>query len=82
MSENEEEKVVSIPFVAHEASMNRMERTNNRLFKIVLCELLAIVLMFSGIMFYFYMPTEVIEDTNTQEVDDITDSEVNQTIGE
>ena len=76
-----EEKVVSIPFVAHEASMNRMERTNNRLFKIALCELLIIILMFSGIMFYFYMPNEI-EETAEQNVTDINDSEVNQNMGD
>ena len=76
-----EEKVVSIPFVAHEASMNRMERTNNRLFKIALCELLIIILMFSGIMFYFYMPNKI-EETAEQNVTDINDSEVNQNMGD
>jgi len=76
-----EEKVVSIPFVAHEASMNRMERTNNRLFKIALCELLVIILMFSGIMIYFYMPNEI-EETAEQNVADTDNSEINQSIGD
>lgn len=70
MKENE---VVMIPFVAHESAMNRMERANRRLWIIIL-------VMFIGIMIYFFLPTEVIEES--QNVQDITDSEVHQSIGE
>ena len=79
--EEKDEKIVSIPFVAHEASMNRMERANKRISIIAICELLVILIMFISIMIYFYMPTEV-EETSEQNVKDITDSEVNQTMGE
>lgn len=75
------ENIVQIPFVAHESAMNRMERTNKRLMILAIVELGIILAMFISIMFYFYLPDEVIED-NTQEVSDITDSEVNQTIGD
>lgn len=74
------EEVLQIPFVAHESAMNRMERTNKRLVILNIIELVVILLMFASIMVYFYLPTEVIEDTQT--VSDIQDSEVNQTIGE
>ena len=77
------EKIVNIPFVAHESAMNRMERTNKRLSIIAIIELVIILLMFAGIMIYFYLPTEVIEDTtSSQNVSEIQDSEVNQSIGE
>ena len=79
--EEKDEKIVSIPFVAHEASMNRMERANKRISIIAICELIVILIMFIGIMVYFYMPTEVTE-ASEQKVTDIEDSEVNQTIGE
>ena len=75
------ENIVQIPFVAHESAMNRMERTNKRLMILTIVELGIILAMFVSIMVYFYLPDEVIED-NTQEVSDITDSEVNQTIGD
>ena len=70
-------EVVMIPFVAHESAMNRMERANKRLW-------IVIIIMFLGILTYLLVPNEVIkeETTNTQEVEDVKDSEINQTIGE
>jgi len=76
-----DENIVNIPFVAHEAAMNRMERANKRIMIIAICELVIILAMFIGIMLYFYMPNEVTETTE-QNVADINDSEVNQTIGD
>lgn len=77
----ENKEVVSIPFVAHESDMNRMERVNKRLNIVVIIESIIILLMFTGIMIYFYLPSEVIEE-NYQDVSEITNSEINQTIGE
>ena len=74
------DQILTIPFVAHESAMNRMERTNKRLVILNIIELAVIILMFASIMIYFYLPTEVIEDTQT--VSDIQDSEVNQNIGD
>lgn len=76
-----DENIINIPFVAHEAAMNRMERANKRMQIIAICELLVIILMFSGIMLYFYMPNEVAETTE-QNVADVNDSEINQNIGD
>lgn len=67
------DEVVMIPFVAHESAMNRMERANRRLWIVIL-------VMFIGMMIYFFLPTEVVEES--QNVQDITDSEVHQSIGE
>jgi hypothetical protein len=69
------DEVVVIPFVAHESAMNRMERANKRLWIIIL-------VMFIGIMVYFFLPTEVVKETNTQDVSETTDSEIHQNIGE
>ena len=66
----EKEKIVMIPFVAHESAMNRMERANKRLWLVIIIMIICILL-----------PTEI-EETNTQDVSEITDSEVHQTIGE
>ena len=77
----ENKEIVSIPFVAHESDMNRMERVNKRLNIIIIIESIIILLMFTGIMIYFYLPSEVIEE-NSQDVSEITNSEINQTIGE
>lgn len=74
-------EIVEVPFVAHESAMNRMERTNKRLGIIAIIELVVILLMFVGIMIYFYLPTEV-ETSNTQDVSEIENSEINQSIGE
>ncbi len=68
------DEVVMIPFVAHESAMNRMERANKRLW-------IVIIIMFVGMLIYFLTPNEVVEET-TQDVSDITNSEVHQNIGE
>lgn len=70
MKEND---VVMIPFVAHESAMNRMERANKRLWIVIL-------VMFISMMIYFLLPTETIEDTQT--VDNTTNSEIHQSIGD
>ena len=76
-------EIVEVPFVAHESAMNRMERTNKRLGIIAIIELVVILLMFAGIMIYFYLPTEVEETTtNSQDVSEIENSDINQSIGE
>lgn len=76
-------EIVEVPFVAHESAMNRMERTNKRLGIIAIVELVVILLMFAGIMVYFYLPTEVEETTtNSQDVSEIENSKINQSIGE
>lgn len=76
-------EIVEVPFVAHESAMNRMERTNKRLGIIAIVELVVILLMFAGIMIYFYLPTEVEETTtNSQDVSEIENSDINQSIGE
>lgn len=69
----EKDEVVMIPYVAHESSMNRMERANKRLWIVIL-------VMFIAFMIYLLLPTSI--STDTQTVDDIDNSEVNQTIGE
>ncbi len=79
----EKSEIVVIPFVAHEADMNRMERTQKRIITIAIIELLVILGMFISIMIYFYLPTEVIEETSTvQDVSEIDNSEIHQSIGE
>lgn len=73
MGKNE---VVMIPFVAHESSMNRLERANRRLWVII-------IILIIGIFTYFLLPNEEVEETiNSQDVQDIDNSEVQQNIGE
>lgn len=69
------EDVLMIPFVAHESAMNRMERTNKRLWIVIL-------IMFIGMMIYFLLPTEVIEEETNQNVENTENSEIHQSIGE
>jgi hypothetical protein len=69
----EKDEVVMIPYVAHESSMNRMERANKRLWIVIL-------VMFIAFMIYLLLPASV--STDTQTVDNANNSEVNQTIGE
>ena len=68
------DEIVMVPFVAHESAMNRMERANKRLW-------LIIIIMFIGMLVYFLLPTETIEET-TQSADGINSSEINQNIGD
>ena len=69
-----EKEVVMIPFVAHESAMNRMER-------IIKWLIIVIILMLLGIATYLLIPNEVVEETS-QNIQDITDSEIHQSIGE
>lgn len=69
----ENKEIVMIPFVAHESAMNRLERANRRLW-------IVIIIMFIGMMIYFLLPTEVAEDS--QSVDNTTNSDINQNIGD
>lgn len=68
------DEVVMIPFVQHESDMNRMERANRRLWIVIL-------VMFIGMMIYFFLPTEETKEINTQDVEDVEDSEIHQNIG-
>ena len=73
----EDKEIASMPFVAHESAMNRMERANRRLWVII-------ILLIIAIATYLIIPNEVVEETtdNNQNVSDIEDSEINQSIGE
>lgn len=71
----EKDEVVMIPYVAHESSMNRMERANKRLWIVIL-------VMFIAFMIYLLLPNEIVQTTDNQTVDNIENSEVNQTMGE
>jgi len=70
-----ENKVVTIPFVAHESAMNRMERANKRLW-------LLLIIMLLSFMIYLFLPVEVSQDDVSQNAENIETSEVNQTIGD
>lgn len=70
----ENKEIAMIPFVAHESAMNRMERANRRLFIII-------IVMFIGMLIYLLLPSEIAEETE-QNVDNISDSEIHQNIGD
>lgn len=71
----EENKVVTIPFVAHESAMNRMERANKRLW-------ILLIVMFLSFMIYLFIPVEVTQDDVSQNAENVESSEVNQSIGD
>lgn len=64
MTENENQ---TISFVAHEADMARMERSNKRWFILALIELTVIVAMIVGFVLY-ESQYEVVEESTTQTV--------------
>lgn len=72
----EEKDIVMIPFVAHESAMNRMERANKRLW-------IAIIVMIIAFFIYLLVPSEVVEETTSeQQIDNVGNSEIHQNIGE
>lgn len=73
----ESKEIITIPFVAHESAMNRMERIIKMLVAII-------IVMIVGIATYLLIPNEIIEETtdNTQSVSEIDNSEIHQNIGE
>lgn len=70
-----EKEILTIPFVAHESAMNRMEKANKRLWIII-------IVMFIGMLTYLLLPTEVTTEETSQNVEDTNGSEITQTIGE
>ena len=70
----DKEEIVMIPFVAHESSMNRMERANKRLFIII-------IVMLVGMLIYLLWPSEI-QTTSEQSVDNVDGSEIHQNIGD
>ncbi|MDD7757744.1 MAG: hypothetical protein PUJ51_25140 [Clostridiales bacterium] len=72
-----EKECVQIPFIVHESECNRLERQNKNLIKVVIIQLIVILSMFGGIMAYFYLPSEIIED-NIQDVNDVENSNITQ----
>ena len=70
-----EKEILTIPFVAHESAMNRMEKANKRLWIII-------IVMFIGMLTYLLLPTEVTTEETSQSVEDTNGSEITQTIGE
>ena len=54
-------KQISIPYVAHEASVSRLEKTNKRMF--ILCIILIAALIFSNVAWIVYeMQFETVEE--------------------
>lgn len=75
----EKEEIVNIPFVASESQCNRLERMNTRIVRALVISIIINFLMFAGIMIYFYLPTEIIEDSiqNVSDIDTIENSSIN-----
>lgn len=69
--------IVMIPFVAHESAMNRV-------YNIIKMLVAIIVVMIIGATVYLVIPNEVVEEdtTTSQEVSEVNDSEIHQTIGD
>lgn len=67
-----EKEVVMIPFVAHESSMNRMERANKRLW-------IAIIVMIICFFIYLLIPSEI-TTTNEQSAENNDGGNINQNI--
>lgn len=70
----EEKEIVTIPFVAHESAMNRMERANKRLW-------IALIIMVIAFFIYMLVPSEI-STTSEQLVEDAENSEIHQSIGD
>lgn len=69
----------TIPFVAHEKDMARMERSNKRLF--ALCVILAIFLT-ASVLYVVYLKSEYQQVITEQEVEQIADDNgQNQFVG-
>lgn len=65
MAENTENKTLMIPFVASESSMDRLERSNKRMFIIIVFLIIGLVIS-NGIWLYNWMQYDYVD---TFEVD-------------
>ena len=70
----------NIPFVAHEADMSRMERTNKRLWIIVIV-LIAVLLGTNGAWLWYESQFEYITEETIQNVDQDAENGENNFIG-
>ena len=66
-----------IDFVAYEASMNRLERTNKRQFILNIILIIVLFLSYAGIIVYSMMPGETYEANQ-----EANGSQIEQNIGE
>lgn len=64
----------SVPFIVHEADMTRMERSNHRLWVVVIV-LILVCLITNGGWLWYESQWEVIEETTTQTVTQEAQSE-------
>lgn len=71
--EEKKDEVLTIPFVAHESAMNRMERANKRLWIIII---VLIVLYVINLL----IPTDIIDDVD-QDADAKDGSSITQKVG-
>lgn len=76
------DEIAMVPFVAHESAMNRMERANKRLWITNIVLISTILLIVGGFITYLLIPNEIIQEGASQEVSEITNSQINQSIGE
>lgn len=76
-----DEKIATVPLVAHEGMMTRMERTNHRLW--ILCIFLVICLIASNVAWVIYESQfEYYDESITQEVTQQADGDsINRFIG-
>ena len=64
-------KDVKVDFIVYESTMNRLERTNKRMFNLNIILIIVLFLVIAGIIVYSMIPSSTIEADQTAHGNDI-----------
>lgn len=67
-------KDVKVDFIVYESTMNRLERTNKRMFNLNIILIIVLFLVIAGIIVYSMIPSSTIESDQTAHETDIRQS--------
>ena len=65
-------KDVKVDFIVYESTMNRLERTNKRMFNLNIILIIVLFLVIAGIVVYSMIPSSTIEADQTAHGTDIS----------
>lgn len=69
-------KDVKVDFIVYESTMNRLERTNKRMFNLNIILIIVLFLVIAGIIVYSMIPSDY-NSQNIDNVDNMSNAQVN-----
>ena len=69
-------KDVKVDFIVYESTMNRLERTNKRMFNLNIILIVVLFLVIAGILVYSMIPSDY-NSQNIDNIDNVNNTEIN-----